>query len=75
MTARATPAQRQVGTSRGVDLLDATRACPGLKHQRGTDFGQGRITAKTGSVQACLRHDWQFATDTRPSVSCKNALD
>jgi hypothetical protein len=47
--------------------LDATRApCPGLKHQRGTDFGQGRITAKTGSVQACLRHDWQFATDSVP---------
>jgi putative transposase len=37
--------------------------CPGLKHQRGTDFGPGRITVMTGSVQACLRHDWQFATD------------
>jgi hypothetical protein len=41
------------------DRARATRApCPGLKHQRGTDFGQGRITAMTGSVQACLRHDW-----------------
>jgi len=54
MTARATPAQRQVRTSRVSTDGRHARPCPGLKDQQGADFCPGWITAMTGSVQACL---------------------